>query len=67
MKEVLQVAYLRRLQDFYLFESVKDGIIHCLPFFAYAVLTHRKFCARIELNFFANSFAAHFAIHTRSI
>lgn len=26
MKEVLQVAYLRRLQDFYLFESVKDGI-----------------------------------------
>lgn len=27
MKEVLQVAYLRHLQDFYLFESVKDGII----------------------------------------
>lgn len=27
MKEVLQVAYLRRLQDFYLFESVKDGIV----------------------------------------
>lgn len=26
MKEVLQVAYLRHLQDFYLFESVKDGI-----------------------------------------
>ena len=25
MKEVLQVAYLRHLQDFYLFESVKDG------------------------------------------
>ena len=29
MKEVLQVAYLRHLQDFYLFESVKDGIIIC--------------------------------------
>ena len=28
MKEVLQVAYLRHLQDFYLFESVKDGIYH---------------------------------------
>ena len=27
MKEVLQIAYLRHLQDFYLFESVKDGII----------------------------------------
>ena len=27
MKEVLQVAYLRHLQDFYLVESVKDGII----------------------------------------
>lgn len=27
MKEVLQVAYLRHLQDFYLFESVKDGSI----------------------------------------
>ena len=27
MKEVLQTAYLRHLQDFYLFESVKDGII----------------------------------------
>lgn len=27
MKEVLQVAYLRHLQDFCLFESVKDGII----------------------------------------
>ena len=27
MKEVLQVAYSRHLQDFYLFESVKDGII----------------------------------------
>ena len=27
MKEVLQVAYLRHLQDFYLFESVKDGIV----------------------------------------
>ena len=27
MKEVLQIAYLRRLQDFYLFESVKDGSI----------------------------------------
>ena len=26
MKEVLQVAYLRHLQDFYLFESVKDGV-----------------------------------------
>lgn len=26
MKEVLQIAYLRHLQDFYLFESVKDGI-----------------------------------------
>ena len=33
MKEVLQIAYLRHLQDFYLFESVKDGIIlyHILP------------------------------------
>ena len=31
MKEVLQVAYLRRLQDFYLFESVKDGIIKLIP------------------------------------
>ena len=28
MKEVLQVAYLRHLQDFCLFESVKDGIVH---------------------------------------
>ena len=28
MKEVLQVAYLRHLQDFYLVESVKDGIVH---------------------------------------
>lgn len=27
MKKVLQVVYLRHLQDFYLFESVKDGII----------------------------------------
>lgn len=27
MKEVLQIAYLRHLQDFYLFESVKDGNI----------------------------------------
>ena len=27
MKEVLQIAYLRHLQDFYLFESVKDGVI----------------------------------------
>lgn len=27
MKEVLQIAYLRHLQGFYLFESVKDGII----------------------------------------
>ena len=27
MKEVLQVAYLRHLQDFYLVESVKDGSI----------------------------------------
>ena len=27
MKEVLQVAYLRHLQDFYPFESVKDGSI----------------------------------------
>lgn len=27
MKEVLQIAYLRHLQDFYLFESVKDGTI----------------------------------------
>ena len=27
MKEVLQIAYLRHLQDFYLFESVKDGSI----------------------------------------
>ena len=28
MKEVLQIAYLRHLQDFYLFESVKDGIYY---------------------------------------
>ena len=30
MKEVLQIAYLRHLQDVYLFESVKDGIIQHL-------------------------------------
>ena len=30
MKEVLQIAYLRHLQDFYLFESVKDGYLVAL-------------------------------------
>lgn len=33
MKEVLQIAYLRHLQDFYLFESVKDGSIMDTDYF----------------------------------
>ena len=37
MKEVLQVAYLRHLQDFYLVESVKDGII---SFFSGSSILH---------------------------
>ena len=37
MKEVLQVAYLRHLQDFYLFESVKDGIINDHPYICSSV------------------------------
>ena len=35
MKEVLQIAYLRHLQDFYLFESVKDGSIAVRDRFEY--------------------------------
>ena len=42
MKEVLQIAYLRHLQDFYLFESVKDGIFDTTraPDFSGALAIH---------------------------
>ena len=49
MKEVLQVAYLRHLQDFYLFESVKDGILSDNIAVFYKEL--RIFCASFSLSF----------------
>ena len=49
MKEVLQVAYLRHLQDFYLFESVKDGII-ILCFFLSTTHFQKYFKASVDVN-----------------
>ena len=49
MKEVLQVAYLRHLQDFYLVESVKDGII-ILRFFLSTTHFQKYFKASVDVN-----------------
>ena len=58
MKEVLQIAYLRHLQDFYLFESVKDGFIeHVVNYFFIVARSAYDFITALLISRFGDAFS----------